>query len=98
MGVPETTQGSKEIPPYKQNTSMSREVPIEKIFPEKEIENEKVRYWRDLATTRHIALQNCNKGLNRLNRQSRRLKREKAELAVIMADQLLTIQEGRNKK
>ncbi len=63
-------------------------VAMEEIFPTADIESEKVRCWRDLATIRHIALQNCNKGLNRLNRQNRRLKREKDEILLILGEQI----------
>ncbi len=76
-------------------SEQNREIPIEEIFPAKDIESEKVRYWRDLATTRHIALQNCNKGLNRLNRQNRRLKREKDEILLILGEQIEEIRELR---
>ena len=52
-------------------------------------------YWFGKAMSYKVELQNCNKGLNRLNRQARRLKREKAELAVIIGDLELSLRSRR---
>ena len=64
---------------------------IREIKPASDLESEKVRYWRALADRRLIALQEANKGLNRLNRQIRRLKREKTEIACQLVEAQLRL-------
>ena len=61
-------------------------VTLEEIFPEESIESEKVRYWRDLATIRHEALQNANKGFGRLHRKINRIEREKDAQAIVIGE------------
>lgn len=47
-------------------------------------------YWFGQAMIYRAEIQRCNKGLNRLNRQNKRLKREKAKLAIIVGENVLT--------
>lgn len=46
-------------------------------------------FWHAQAMIYKVELQNCNKGLNRLNRQIRRLKRENAMLREIIGKKFI---------
>ena len=100
MGIPETTQGSKEIPPYKRNISTRisdypQEVALEEIFPDEDIESEKIQYWHYEALKRKTENYQLKKAVRRRNSHIRQLKREKDEISLILGEQIEEIRELR---
>ncbi len=69
-------------------SEQNREIPIEEIFPDEDIESEKIQYWHYEALKRKTENYQLKKAVRRRNSHIRQLKREKDEILLILGEQI----------